>query len=135
MRAANDLDLEARLREARTHVLVLYAAGTKLPHWFELGVRDKVSLPDEPREALVGFGKHDFYWEVFDPYQEAPLVGGALSDDPGDIARDLALGMAYWDAGFSDQAVWEWSFHFDAHWGDHAVDALRALHRACNPTR
>jgi aryl-alcohol dehydrogenase-like predicted oxidoreductase len=24
-------------------------------------------------------------------------------------------------------AVWEWRFHFDVHWGDHAVDALRAL--------
>jgi hypothetical protein len=29
--------------------------------------------------------------------------------------------------------VWEWRFHFDVHWGEHAVDALRALHRACGP--
>jgi len=21
--------------------------------------------------------------------------------------------------------------HFERHWGDHAIDALRALHRAC----
>ena len=25
----------------------------------------------------------------------------------------------------------EWRLAFDSHWGDHAVDALRALHRAC----
>jgi hypothetical protein len=30
-----------------------------------------------------------------------------------------------------EAAIWEWRFHFEWHWGDHAIDALRALHRAC----
>lgn len=33
------------------------------------------------------------------------------------------------------EAIWERRFHVDAHWGDHAIDALRALDRACNLSR
>lgn len=77
-----------------------------------------------------GFEEADLYWEVFDPYEEAPLVCGSLSDDLLDVYRDLRRGLLIYDAGKVGSAVWEWKFHFTNHWGDHAVDALRALQRA-----
>src|ERR1044071_3267580 len=32
-------------------------------------------------------------------------------------------------------AVWKWRSGFENHWGDHAIDALRALRRTCRRTR
>ncbi|MDF2697718.1 MAG: hypothetical protein K0S65_6101, partial [Labilithrix sp.] len=74
----------------------------------------------------------DIYWEVFDPYQHEDLVAGSLSDDVLDTYRDVRRGFWFWEQNEVANAVWEWRFHFQSHWGDHAIDALRALHRACN---
>jgi hypothetical protein len=80
-----------------------------------------------------GFEDKDFYWEVFDPYDhdDNQPVAGSLADDALDVYRDIRRGLALWDASRTRNAIWEWRFHFDVHWGDHATDALRALHRAC----
>lgn len=76
-------------------------------------------------------GDKDLYWEVFDPYVEANPVAGSLAEDVLDVYRDIRRGLTLWDASQMQNAIWEWRFGFDAHWGDHAIDALRALHRAC----
>jgi hypothetical protein len=68
---------------------------------------------------------------MFDPYELDQPVAGSLSDDLLDVYRDVRRGLALWESRRDADAVWEWKFHFDAHWGAHAVDALRALHRAC----
>ncbi len=71
------------------------------------------------------------YWEVFDPYVNEPAVAGSLDDDVLDVYRDLHRGLDLWDsAAPRAAAIWEWRFSFDMHWGDHAVDAIRALQRA-----
>jgi hypothetical protein len=45
---------------------------------------------------------------------------------------DVTRGLRLWDLDVPrEAAIWEWRFHFESHWGDHAIDALRALHRAC----
>jgi hypothetical protein len=109
----------------------LYTAGVALPEDPELG--GDADPPDPTRPAnWQSFGARDF-WEIFDPYVEAPMVGASLSDDLLDVYFDVHRGLALWDAGDRAGAVWHWRFHLDAHWGDHAVDALRALHRACSP--
>jgi hypothetical protein len=52
-----------------------------------------------------------------------------LSDDLGDVYRDVKEGLLLRDAGFSDTDVaWQWRFQFWIHWGTLAVGALRALH-------
>jgi uncharacterized protein DUF5063 len=33
------------------------------------------------------------------------------------------------DDSLEDDAVWQWRFHFSMHWGDHALCALKVLHR------
>lgn len=71
-----------------------------------------------------------FYWEVFDPYEKDEPVCGDLVDDLSDIARDLKIGIAEYEAGRVGNAVNEWKWGLYNHWGSHVVDALRVLHAA-----
>ena len=128
--SAASLTLEERIRAARAHLADLVRAACDLP------VGD-VDSPDIDADVTMppdwpGMGELDIYWEMFDPYDHetnAP-VAGSLSDDLLDVYRDLWRGLVAYDAGHVGAAVWEWRFHFDFHWGDHAFGALRALHGA-----
>jgi hypothetical protein len=82
-------------------------------------------------------GEARWYWAYFDPTEpldseEKPLVGD-LADDLADIYLDIKPGLAAWDTGIDEyvpEILWDWKeICFDSHWGLHAVDALRALHR------
>lgn len=42
---------------------------------------------------------------------------------------DLSEGLEHHRLDRHADALWSWRFTFDAHWGDHLVDALRALRR------
>jgi len=73
-------------------------------------------------------GSYDAYDCVFDPYDlGSQPVRGLVSDDLADICRDLREGLDLYDAGRTDEAVWQWRFGFDSHWGQHATHALYAL--------
>jgi len=48
-----------------------------------------------------------------------------------DIFADVRRGLWFWDNREIDASVSEWRFSSEAHGGDHAIDALRALHHAC----
>lgn len=126
---AAGMDEHERLSRARFEISALIHAACQLP----FGNADapdidvEVSMPAD----WPGFGERDVYFKVFDPYVDEPRVCGSLSDDVLDIYYDLKRGLVAYDAGQIGAAVWEWRFHFDHHWGDHAVDALRALQRAC----
>lgn len=116
---------------ARVQLLALYAAALSLPAKPEPGEHD-AGVASSPTEGWCDFGAKDDYYEVFDPYVLDEPVGGSMSDDLLDVYRDVRRGLTLWVASHTTEAIWEWRFSFDAHWGDHAVDALRALHRACN---
>lgn len=130
---ASQLRLPDRLPAARDRLLALYSAALSLPS-VEPDDADASSSPDPP-EGWPAFGEKDIYWEVFDPYdhENTEPVAGSLADDVLDVYRDIRRGLAMWDDSQKQDAIWEWRFHFDVHWGDHAIDALRALHRACKP--
>ena len=78
----------------------------------------------------INFGEYDHYWEVFNPYELEPPVGASLSDDILDIYKDVKKGILLYEKNKSIEAIWEWKFSFEIHWGSHAVDAIRALHTA-----
>jgi uncharacterized protein DUF5063 len=118
-----------RLRSARALLAGLVEAACRLPDGDADAPEVEGDLPSP--SSWPGFGDLDIYWEIFDPYEQEAAVAGSLSDDLLDVDRDLRRGLAAYDAGQIGAAVWDWKFHFDVHWGDHAVDALRALHRAC----
>jgi hypothetical protein len=129
---AGTLALPDRLLAVRSQLVDVYTAALSLPL---VELAEDVDAQTSPIPPRLDFGEHDEYWEVFDPYIEAEALIGSLSDDVSDVYADLARGLVLWTAGKRDAAVWEWRFAFDTHWGDHAIDALRALHRACNPNR
>ena len=125
--------LPARLRAARQRLSALYDAGLGLPR------APPTTAEGSPRSALgsdgwPGFGEHDLYWEVFDPYVDEDPTAGDLSDDFLDLLHDLQAGLAAWDANPARpaDAIFEWRTSFETHWGNHAASALRALHRACS---
>ena len=126
---AHELDIDKRLATARRHLLALYSAALSLP----AGVhRDEADVERQRPEEWPGFGEKDFYWEMFDPYVDEERVGASLSDDVLDV-----YGRRSWPRLLgcrAPRAVWEWRFAFETHWGDHTIDALRALHRACGPS-
>lgn len=68
------------------------------------------------------------YWQVFNPYIDEDPVCSDLIDDLTDIATDLRKGMKEYESGRYEGAIFEWKFLFNNHWGQHIVDALRALH-------
>jgi hypothetical protein len=72
----------------------------------------------------------EYYWEVFDPTKKDEPVAGSLADDIADVYRDLSEGVALSKAQHSPQnIIWKWRFSFYTHWGQHAIDALRLIHR------
>ena len=121
--------LGRRLHQARDLLAELIAAAGSLPP--DAGDHDLAAVSPRPA-AAPDFGAFEHYREVLDPYSDESVVGGSLSDDLLDIHGDLQRGLVAWDAGDQRGAVWDWRFHFEQHWGNHAVAALRALHRACS---
>jgi hypothetical protein len=82
----------------------------------------EISLPN------INFNKYDCYWEVFNPYHlEEPLMAN-LSDDILDIYKDVKRGIYLYNNNEHKEAISEWKINFEIHWGNHAVDAIRALH-------
>jgi hypothetical protein len=67
-------------------------------------------------------------WDVFNPLVEEPPVFNTLCDDLSDIWRDLKEGLVLYDRGEIEEAVWEWQFNFEIHWGRHLTGAQRAIH-------
>ncbi len=107
---------------------------------------DKDELRKMNKNFISNLGKDCFYWEVFDPtYTEEngkPGHGweitdreptpGWLVDDFADIYADLKEELTKIDQIGTDEsiedALWQLKFGFNHHWGNHCIDAMRALH-------
>ena len=124
------------VRQVEPLLLELYSAALRLGRGH---LEDDDDLPegrmttDEWWEFFQRLGRHlgsyDAYSFVFDPYDLGSEAGTAkLSDDLADIYRELDEGLALFDAGRTGEAVWQWRFTFDSHWGRHAAHAIYALH-------
>ena len=77
----------------------------------------------------VGFEYDDSYWEIYNPFECEEPVCGSLSDDFGDIYKDLKEGVLLYEKGHVNDAIWGWKWSFKNHWSHHLVDALRALNQ------
>ncbi len=122
-------------RVALRRVVAVYAVALSLPQpWSERVSNhrdDELDLSDSlaavrHRAAAIPL---QHYSEIFSPLvpQEEPVVGD-LADDLVDIYRHLAAGLHLHEGDSVDDALWEWGFNFQAHWGEHASSAIRALH-------
>jgi hypothetical protein len=114
----------------------LYEAALRLPY----PVVESADLPEarlsheQWKEAFDGLqeilGARDLYWTVV-PFGEDKRdeLAGSLADDLADIYRDVKEGLELAASGASENEVlWQWRFNFWAHWGEHAVEALRIIH-------
>ena len=121
---------------ALRRVVALYAAALALPQPWSEGV--SIASAAEPalaerlqvvRTRAAAFALQH-YSEIFSPLVQPlePPVVGDLADDLVDIYRDVATGLCLYDAGGIDDALWQWGFRFQTHWGEHASSAIRALH-------
>jgi hypothetical protein len=104
----------------------LYAAALALPTEVpddEFDLRDPT-----PVAASNLLGVADYYWLVLDPWNHAAQEVGAgmLSDDLGDIYRDLREALA---DPRGEAAAGDWRSTFETHWGEHAASAFFPLHR------
>ena len=77
-------------------------------------------------------GQDDLYWMVFDPTSEDnETIRGSLADDIADVYGDLKESLSLMDknAIIAEVAIWNWRLLFYSHWGDHALSALRTIHK------
>ena len=120
-------------------LLPLYVSATAIPAVEPGDDEDESSrVSHEEWSALFGalgehLGSYAHYWEIYDPITLEPddPVAGNLADDLADIYRDLQDGLQswqHWEAEKRRNALWQWRFGFESHWGAHAADALRAVH-------
>ena len=107
---------------------------------------DKDELRKMNKNLISNLGKDCFYWEVFDPIfaEENGKQGqgweitdrepsqGWLVDDFADIYADLKEELTKIDQIGTDEsiedALWQLKFGFNHHWGNHCINAMRALH-------
>ena len=122
-------------RKALEQITQLYVAGLALPQPWSKDCseeHDAHEVPADEVDAVVAACSGlplDFYWEAIDPSETPAELGvGSLSDDIGDIYKDVVGGLVEFQAGRRAEAQWEWSFNLEHHWGAHATSAMRALH-------
>lgn len=118
-----------RLEELMSLLLLLYEKALHLPdtepNEFDIGASEEYKVLPLKLEI------RDFYWSVFDPFdeeEEDKLCGGMVFDDLNDIYRDLKEGVNAYNLGDLNEAAWVWKFGVNDHWGTHAVDLIKALH-------
>jgi hypothetical protein len=121
---------------ALRRIVALYQAALKLPAPRAEGTHSDALeyVGDTERErvraACAGLPLQ-YYSEQFDPLPvpptEEPTIGD-IADDIADIFHDVRNGLWHFDAGRVADAVWEWAFGFQSHWGRHASSAIRTLH-------
>lgn len=110
-------------------LMKLYISATNLP---EAEPETMASSSDISETVTIRITEQipTTYWEIFDPYADEDPICGDLIDDLSDIAADLRDGMKEYEAGRFGNAIFVWKFGLNNHWGQHVVDALRALHAA-----
>jgi hypothetical protein len=122
---------EADVRSALLCLSGIYSAALLLPDLFddsdekEPSAENTIAIKESLAKLPVGF-----YGVCFDPLivpPEEPVIGDVI-DDLTDIWLDLKRGLLAFDEGKTNLAVWTWKFHFEIHWGRHAVSAISVLH-------
>ena len=128
----------ALAREAASLLALLRKAGQALPDVAAVSenlIENHVSsglAADVSRRVSCKFGRHNMYWEIYDPFEMEEPVAATLADDFADIYGELKDGLVTFDSRSERdvlEAVWHWRFGFENHRGRHLVDALRTLHR------
>ena len=133
-----EIDSIEFLKEVRQLLLTLYQKGLYFPLHDGDSDEDTDDLFGDNYFAvlkLIGkkVGKTDFYLHIYDPTNpsdEKP-VGGSLTDDLGDIYRDLKRALLQLDTdseAAKEDALFSLNFLFRSHYGAHIINGLYAIH-------
>ncbi len=136
----NNLEEEDFYRETHLALLSLYTTGMYLPE-VELKYSgnddfyDHTKLFQNQNQVDIShkLGKHSIYYKVFNPIhpEKDEPIQGWLVDDYADIYRDIKIELEKIKIGTNEaveDALWQLKFSLEHHWGNHCIDALRALH-------
>jgi hypothetical protein len=142
---AEKLDRLKALESIRSALGNLYAAAIVLPD--VVGARYE-ELPEDKtvtgsreklvRERLDALLPQPLYWLVYEPFREPPEepVCSSLVGDLEEISYDFYPGLLLLDSqpeAWSADVYWDW-MNGRYHWGDHAIDALSAIHKLLRDT-
>jgi len=117
----------------------LYTQSWKLPNLdlqFDSDIKDQLkesNTKDIGKKISEKLGENTIYYEVFDPFhpEEDEPTQGWLVDDLTDIYREIKNGILKIENGnpkYIEDGIWDIIFGRNSHWGNHAINALRALH-------
>ena len=148
-----NLDKETFYRKAHVTLIDLYSSGHKLEEIdlkysnadSDFGESNREFFKSKNVGLISKLGEDCFYWEVFDPtYFETKEANsnltitdkeptqGWLVDDFADIYKDLKIELIKIETIGTDEAIedalWQLKWSFTNHWGQHCINALRALH-------
>lgn len=111
----------------------LYALAWQLPEEHDFAETTEVSHASQDEwQAIHQATGLSYYREVWDTsdLQCKDIIIRDLAEDIADIYRELRYGLDYYQRETENDvrhAVWCWRFDL-AHWGYHAVSALKELH-------
>lgn len=97
--------------------------GPDVPEAESPGLRDEITANLAPMQFQM-------YWETLDPtnLNEMENIGcGDIFDDLLDIHSNISDGLWLLDQGYPNDAIWYWHLLY-FHWGEHTINAMRALH-------
>jgi hypothetical protein len=128
------------------HLLTLYNLGRNLPSVkLETDIEFDVKLDGKQMKALLqAIGDRvpfSYYWAVLNPVDLDNLAKtgtGDLIDDLGDIYQDLKEALILYDKpeiGAMENAIFQFKFGYDNHWGEHCIEALYAIHHYLSQSR
>lgn len=140
--SCNRIDKADFVRLIHLHLAAVHAGLVALPpsrdiHPEDAAVTSTPAFLSETAALALAYpslvrqlGDHRYYREVFDPWEldDDRAMTGDLTDDLWDTFMGLRTGLDLWNRGRRDQALWQWRFGFESHWGEHVTGALRALY-------
>lgn len=88
---------------------------------------------DFTNQIMNKIGSCEWYYEVFDPYNldDSDPMEHSLLDDIIDIYYELKIANIKIEKNipeYIEDGIWDIIFGRNNHWGNHAVNAIRALH-------
>ena len=132
----NEPDFETRLHLI---LLQLYAASFQLPELdlkYDSDFENEEFIIRDPKLASKiseQLKNEDYYFDIFDPTDKDDLepIQFSLLDDIIDIYYELKIAqlkIAKKIPKYIEDGIWDIIFGRNNHWGNHAVNAIRALH-------
>lgn len=124
-------------KKSHLYICELYLAGLKLElRYPEIDFDfDKSNLFENKNVGLISsLGDDGIYTDLFDPVydQKGEPIQRWLDSDYSDIYQELKINIGkIYQIGTNEaieDAFWEFKFGFIHSWGNHCVDAIRALH-------